>query len=328
VTNAAKSGPARGGVVHRNAALLAGGERTTRQAVPVVAHLDASERSEWWAAFKQQLKELGYVEGRDVTFETRTANGALEQLRPMALELVRLKVDVIVTSGTSAAMAAKRATSRIPIVMATGTDQGEPRSRGQSQTTGRQCHRPVHVTSELAGKRFELLRQFVPNTSRLAVLWHAENVSSMASIRDIEIVAAKSSVTLQPVGVSSAEELADAFSAMSRERAQAVIVIQTPLMYAERSRIAQLALKTRLPSMFGAAEYVVVGGLLSYAPSYPELYRHAAVYVDKILKGANPGELPIEEPNAFELVVNLGTARTLGLSIPAALLARVTRAIQ
>jgi len=295
---------------------------------PVIAHLDASERSEWWAAFKQRLKELGYVEGRDVTFETRTAKGSLEQLRPMAQELVRLKVDVIVTSGTSAAMAAKRATSKVPIVMATGTDQVSLGLAASLRQPGGNVTGLSTITSELAGKRFELLRQFVPNVSRLAVLWHAENVSSMASIRDIEIAAGKSSVTLQPVGISSAEELADAFSAMVRERAQAVIVIQTPLMYAERSRIAQLALRSRLPSMFGAAEYVVAGGLLSYAPSYPELYRRAADYVDKILKGANPGELPIEEPNAVELVVNLGTARSLGISIPVALLASVSRVIQ
>jgi putative tryptophan/tyrosine transport system substrate-binding protein len=184
------------------------------------------------------------------------------------------------------------------------------------------------ITSELAGKRFELLREFVPNISRLAVLWHAENVASMASIRDIEVAAGKASITLQPVGVSSADELTDAFAAMIRERTQAVIVIQTPLMYAERSRIAQLALKNRLPSMFGAAEYVIAGGFMSYAPSYPDLYRHAAVYVDKILKGANPGDLPIEEPNAVEMVVNLATARALGISIPPAMLARVNRVIQ
>lgn len=295
---------------------------------PIVAYLDASERLEWWAAFKLQLNELGYVEGRNVTFETRTAKGALEQLRPMAQELVRLKVDVIVTSGTAAAMVAKRATSKIPIVMATGTDQvslGLAASLGHpgGNVTGLST-----ITSELAGKRFELLREFVPNISRLAVLWHAENVASMASIRDIEVAAGKASITLQPVGVSSADELTDAFAAMIRERTQAVIVIQTPLMYAERSRIAQLALKNRLPSMFGAAEYVIAGGFMSYAPSYPDLYRHAAVYVDKILKGANPGDLPIEEPNAVEMVVNLATARALGISIPPAMLARVNRVIQ
>jgi putative ABC transport system substrate-binding protein len=132
---------------------------------------------------------------------------------------------------------------------------------------------------------------------------------------------------LQPVGINGGAELPDAFSAMTREHAQGVIVVQTPLMYAERSRIAELALQNRLPSMSGAAEYVIAGGLLSYGPSYPELYRHAALYVDKILKGANPGNLPIEQPNAVELVINMKTARVLGISVPPSMLARVTRVI-
>jgi len=161
----------------------------------------------------------------------------------------------------------------------------------------------------------------------VAVLWHAENVSSMASIRDIETAAAKAAVALQPVSVGSGEELADAFAAMGRERAQGVIVVQTPLMYAERKTIAGLALKGRLPSMFGAAEFVDAGGLVSYGPSYPELYRRAAIYVDKILRGASPGALPIEEPTAVELVVNASTAKALAITIPPAMLARVSRVI-
>jgi len=300
----------------------------TAKRIPVVAHLDASERAEWFAALKRQLKDLGYVEGSTIAYETRTANGALDQLRPMAQDLVRLKVDVIVTSGTSAAMAAKRATSKIPIVMATGTDQvslglAASLAHPAGNLTGLST-----ITSELSAKRFELLRELLSNKpARVAVLWHAENVSSMASIRDIETAATKAAVALQPVSVGSGEELADAFAAMGRERAQGVIVIQTPLMYAERKTIAGLALKGRLPSMFGAAEFVDAGGLVSYGPSYPELYRHAAIYVDKILRGANPGDLPIEEPTAVELVVSASTAKALGITIPSAMLARVSRVI-
>ncbi|HEX4233817.1 MAG TPA: ABC transporter substrate-binding protein [Caldimonas sp.] len=305
-------------------ATFAGAQRGRK--IPIVAHLDASVRSEWFAAFKHQLQDLGYVEGSTVAFETRTANGALDQLRPMAQELVRLKVDVIVTSGTAAALAAKRATTKIPIVMATGTDQVSLGLAASLAHPGGNLTGLSTITSELSAKRFELLRELLANrVTRMAVLWHTENVASMASIRDIETAAMKAAVTLQPVGVGSGDELAEAFAAMTREHAQGVIVIQSPLMYAERKKLAELALKSRLPSMFGAAEYVDAGGLASYAPSYPELYRHAAIYVDKILKGANPGDLPIEEPNAVELVVNASTARALGVTIAPVLLARVTR---
>jgi len=264
----------------------------TRQAL--VGLLDASDRSEWWDAFRQQLRELGYIEGRNVGFETRLAKGELESLPAMARELVRLKVNVIVTSGTSAALAAKRATGTIPIVMATGTDQvslglAASLARPAGNVTGLST-----LTSELMAKRFELVHELIPNLSRLAVLWHSDNMASMASIRDLEAVAARSRVALQTIGVGSAEELTAGFSSLAREHAEALIVVQTPLMYTERNAIAGLAIKHRLPSMFGASEYVAAGGLLSYAPSYPELFRRAAVYVQKILKGANPGELPIE----------------------------------
>ncbi len=294
----------------------------------VIGLLDASDRLEWWDAFRQQLRELGYIEGRNVSFETRLAKGDLELLPAMARELVRLKVNVIVTSGTSAALAAKRASSTIPVVMATGTDQvslglAASLARPAGNVTGLST-----LTSELMGKRFDLVHELIPNMSRLAVLWHNDNLSSMASVRDLEPVAARSRVALQTVGVRSAEELTDAFSSMTRERAEAVIVVQTPLMYTERNEIARLATKHRLPSMYGAAEYVVAGGLMSYAPSYPELFRHAAVYTQKILKGANPGDLPIEQPTTFELVINANTARALGIAVPPSMLARASRVIR
>jgi putative tryptophan/tyrosine transport system substrate-binding protein len=294
----------------------------------VIGLLDASDRQEWWEAFRQQLRELGYIEGRNVSFETRLAKGDLELLPAMARELVRLKVNVIVTSGTSAALAAKRASSTIPVVMATGTDQV---SLGLAASLARPAGNVTGLstqTSELMGKRFDLVHELVPNISRLAVLWHNDNLSSMASVRDLEMVAARSRVALQTVGVRNAEELGDAFSSMTRERAEAVIVVQTPLMYTERNEITKLATKHRLPSMYGATEYVVAGGLMSYAPSYPELFRHAAVYTQKILKGANPGDLPIEQPTTFELVINANTARALGIAVPPSMLARASRVIR
>ena len=295
---------------------------------PLIGLLDASDRSEWWDAFRQQLRELGYVEGRNVRFDTRLAKGDLELLPAMARELVRLKANVIVTSGTSAALAAKRASNTTPIVMATGTDQvslglAASLARPAGNVTGLST-----LTSELMGKRFDLTRELIPSMSRLAVLWHNDNLSSMASVRDLETVAARSRVVLQTVGVRSADELSDAFSSMTRERAEAVIVVQTPLMYTERNEITKLAMKQRLPSVYGASEYVIAGGLMSYAPSYPELFRHAAVYVQKILKGANPGDLPIEQPTTFELVINANTARALGIAMPPAMLARASRVIR
>ncbi|HEY3636040.1 MAG TPA: ABC transporter substrate-binding protein, partial [Caldimonas sp.] len=191
---------------------------------------------------------------------------------------------MIVTSGTAAALAARRASTRVPIVMATGTDQVSLGLAASLSHPGGNVTGLSTITSELAAKRFELLHECIPSLTKVAALWDLDNVASMASIRDIEAVAGKSQVTLLPVGVGAGSELPEAFSTMTRERVQGVIVIQTPLMFADRKKIAELAITHRLPSMFGAAEYVADGGLLSYAPSYPELYRRAAVYVDKILK--------------------------------------------
>jgi putative ABC transport system substrate-binding protein len=258
----------------------------------------------------------------------RVAKGELELLPGMARELVRLKASVIATSGTSAALAAKRATTTIPIVMATGTDQV---SLGLAQTLshpGGNVTGLSTLTSELMAKRFELVHELLPNLKRLAVLWHNENVSSMASVRDLEAATSKAKVTLQTVGVAGPEDLAAAFSSMVQQRAEALMVVQTPLMFTERNLIAELALKNKLPSMYGASEYVASGGLMSYAPSYPELFRRAAVYVHKILNGANPGDLPIEQPSTFEFVINKRTAKALGIVVAQSMLARASRVVE
>jgi len=294
----------------------------------LIGLLDASDRTEWWDAFRKQLSELGYIEGRNVRFELRIAKGDLDLLPGMAREMVRLKPNVIVTSGTSAALAVKRATSSIPIVMATGTDQVSMGLVASLARPGGNVTGLSTLTSELMAKRFELLRELLPSMKRLAVLWHTDNLSSMASVRDLEAAAARSMVTLQTVGVGSAEELSDAFSAMTREHADAVIVVQTPLMYTERGRITQLAIKHHLPSMYGAAEFVLIGGLLSYAPSYADIFRRAALIVQKILNGAKPGDLPIEQPTTFEMEGNLKTAKELGLAIPQSFLLRANKVIQ
>lgn len=215
----------------------------------LIGLLDASDRLAWWDAFRQQLRELGYVEGRNVSFETRLAKGELELLPAMARELVRLKVSVIATSGTSAALAAKRATATIPIVMATGTDQVSLGLAASLAHPGGNVTGISTLTSELMAKRFELLHELLPAMKRMAVLWHNENISSMASVRDLEAVASNAKVALRTVGVGGSEDLEATFASMTRERCEALIVVQTPLMYTQRKEIGELAMKHRLPSM-------------------------------------------------------------------------------
>ena len=294
----------------------------------VIGLLDAGERLEWWEAFRQQLRELGYVEGRNVTFEQRYAKGNLDALPGLAKELVQRKVAVIVTGGAAAAVAAERATRTIPIVMASGTDQVSLGLAANLSRPGGNVTGLASINSDLMAKRFELLREIAPKMSRLAVLWHADNAPSMASVRDLEASAAKSRVGFQSFGIRSAEDLADVFSAMAKDRFDGLIVVNSPFIYAERTRLVDLALKYKVPTMYGAAEYAEAGGLVSYAPSYSKMFRQAAIYVDKILKGANPSDMPIEQPTTIELVINANAARSIGVAIPASMLARANRVIQ
>jgi putative ABC transport system substrate-binding protein len=184
------------------------------------------------------------------------------------------------------------------------------------------------LNADLMAKRFGLLREVAPKASRLAALWHGDDAPSTSFVRALEGAAARSKVALQSFGIRSAEELTEAFSAMARERIEALVVVNSPFLYAERRRIAELAVKQKIPAIYGSAEYVEAGGLMSYAPSYPEMFRHAAIYVDKVLKGANPATMPIEQPTVFELVFNLNAARAIGITIPSSMLARANRVIQ
>ena len=294
----------------------------------VIGLLDAGERLEWWAAFRRQIRELGYVEGQTVAFEQRFAGGSYERLPTMAQELVRLKVSVIVTSGSAAAEVAKRVTSSVPIVLATGDD---PVGAGLVASFARPGGNITGVTSistGLTGKRLQVLRESFPKLSRLAALWHRDNASSARQVQELQSAARAAKVALQVLGVKTVDEFPAAFSAMTQERAQAVFVISDPFVFNERRRLAELTLKHRLPSMHGPSEYVDAGGLIAYAPSYPDLFRRAAIYVDKILKGAKPADLPIEQPTTFDLVINLKTAKALGVTMPRALLLRANRAIE
>lgn len=294
---------------------------------PVIGLLDGGERLAWWTAFRQQMHELGYVDGKSVAYEGRFAKGKLEQLPSMAQELVRLEVALIVTSSSAAAQAASRATDKIPIVTASTADHVSIGLAASLARPGGNVTGVSSIASELTAKRLELLQEILPKMSRLAVLWQSDNLGSRTAVRDLERACRSAKVSLQNVGVKKAEEIAGAFSAATRERADAIFVILAPLTYGERQRIGELALKHNLPSMHGGAEFAAAGGLVSYGASYPDLFRRAAVYADKILKGAKPGELPIEEPTRFEMVLNLKTAKALNIRLPSAVLLRADRVI-
>lgn len=263
----------------------------------------------------------------DQIFEARSADGKPERLAALAAELVRLKVDVIVTSGAPAHPAARRATATIPIVMATGSD---PVGLGLVASLARPGGNVTGITSlnrELSAKRLELARELAPGASRLAIL-----ASSFATvdpyIRDTQAAAPALGVRLQVVRVGTPTDLDGAFATIASERPAALLVVPGPMFFAERRRLAELAVKHRLPTVYSLREHAEAGGLIAYGARLTELFRRAAGYVDKILKGAKPGELPIEQPTTFELVVNQRTAKQLGLTIPSSLLARADQIIQ
>ena len=295
---------------------------------PAIGLLDAGERLDWWAALRKRLGELGYVEGQDVSYEARFARGNLDRLPALAQELVRLRVAVIVTSGNAAALEARRATHKIPIVTATGADHVTHGLAVSFARPGRNVTGMTSIANDLTRKRFDLLREILPGMSRLAVLWHSENLGSAGAISELESATESAKVALQNLGITTATEIAEAFPAATGAHADAMFVVAGPLLFSERRRIAELALKNRLPTMHGPSEYVEAGGLVSYAPNYADLFRNAASYVDRILKGAKPGELAIQRPTNFELAVNMKTARALGVKIPQSLLLRASRVIE
>ena len=253
--------------------------------------------------------------------------GHVDRLPRLAAELVRLPVDVIVAGGGEAASAAKQATATIPIVMATG---GDPVQRGFAQSLARPGGNLTGLSSlsaQLHGKRLELLRAFLPKVSRVAVLSDDTPTSRMA-VRDVEAAARALKIELHSLAARDASQLHGAIAAARRERVGALVVVASPALFLARKRIAELALTHRLPTAVGGREYAESGGLFSYAVSYPDLFRRAARYVDRILKGARPADLPIEQPTRLELVINLQTAKALGLTVPPAVLARADELLQ
>jgi len=283
-------------------------------------------------AFRQGLREFGYVEGRNVVMEYRDANGKDDRLPSLAAELAALKVDVIVTNGgTLAALAAQRATKALPIVFVAA---GEPVSSGLVTSLARPGSNVTGLSllfPELVGKCLEQLKLAVPGVSRMAVLEQPGAVPERTRkeiLNGADVAARALGVRLQIVGAQTPADIDGAFSELHRARANGLAVLSTPMFASERRRIVDLAAKGRLPAVYSFRVYVDAGGLMSYGPSVPEMARRAAVYVDKILKGAKPADLPVEQPTKFELAINLKTARALGLTIPPSLLARADQVIE
>jgi putative tryptophan/tyrosine transport system substrate-binding protein len=279
-------------------------------------------------AFRQGLRELGYVEGKDIVIEERYAEGKLDRLRQFAAEFVRLKVDVIVTAAPSSTRAAKQATSTIPIVMAFDDD---PVANGLVASLARPGGNITGLSTlspEISGKQLELLKEIVPRLSRVAVLGTSTLPSYTALKKEMEPAAGTFKVQLQILDVRASNDIESAFREARNSRAGALIVLASPILESHRKEITDLAVKNRLPTMYWAAEWVEAGGLITYGPSLTDLYRRAAFYVDKILKGAKPADLPVEQPTKFELVINLKAAKQIGLTIPPNVLARADRVIK
>ena len=282
-------------------------------------------------AFREGLRERGYVEGQNIVIEYRSADGKIERFPGLASELVRLKVDVIVAANSPAARAAQQATTTIPVVVPVMADPvGDGLVASLAQPRGN-ITGLAFLGPELVPKRLELLKEAVPKVSRVAALWHAGGYSEPTTrdmVKRTEAAARTLGVQLQLVGVRGPDELDRAFSTMTRERADALIVFPSPMLFNERRRIVDLALQHRLASISVGSQFVELGGLIAYGPSIPDLVRRAATYVDKILKGAKPADLPVEQPTKFELAINLKTAKALGLKIPESLLLRADEVIQ
>ncbi len=281
-----------------------------------------------WEPLRQGLLELGYVEGRNLVLETRRAEGHSERWPELAAELVRLKVQVLVIAGTPAALAAKRATTAIPIVMA---PTGDPVSTGLVASLaepGGNVTGLMQLGPGLAAKRLELLKEVVPRLSRVAFLWNPANVDQKSHLREAQAGARALGMTLQSIEVSRGEELERALAAMLHTHPGALLITGDTVHQARIDRIIAFGAQQRLPVMYQLKENVERGGFISYGPLRDDLIRRAAVYVDKILKGARPAELPVERPTKFELVINMKAAKALGLTIPPALLLRADQVLE
>jgi ABC-type uncharacterized transport system substrate-binding protein len=277
-------------------------------------------------AFRQGLREFGHIEGQDIVIEYRWAEGRYDRFPELAAELVRLKVDVILTAGTPGALAAKQATRTIPIVMAVVADALAYQLVATLAQPGGNVTGLSTLARDLQGKQLEFLKEIVPRLSRIAVLVNPSNPFN--DVLGREQVQQALRLKLELFEVKAAEEFEAVFAAIARQRPDALFMIADRFLLAHRARIVAFAARQRLPGMYPYKEFVEAGGLVSYAPSYPEMFRRSATYVDKILKGAKPADLPVEQPTKFEFVINLKTAKALGLTIPQSVLLRADQVIE
>jgi len=284
-----------------------------------------SERIE---AFRQGLRELGYVEGKNIGIEWRYGEGKLDRLPTLAAELVRLKADVIVTAGPQATRCAKEATVTIPIVMGFDNDPVGSGFVASLAQPGGNITGLSTLAPEISGKQLELLKEIIPKLSRVAVLGDSNEPGNAQALKAVELTAEAFQVQLQYLDVLDLKGIESSFRSASKQRAGAVLVLAGPVMPAHRIEVINLAAKNRLPAMYFRSDFVEAGGLMTYNVNYNDLFRRAASYVDKILKGAKPADLPVEQPTKFELIINLKTAKQIGLTIPPNVLARADRVIK
>ena len=298
--------------------------------VPRIGYLSPGVPSDSYSReeFQQGLRGLGYVVGKNILIEYRYSEGKVERLPELAEELVRLKVDVFVTIGTPPSQAAKAATTTIPIVMALISDPVGAGLVASLARPGGNVTGLSTVSQDLSGKRLELLKETIPKVSRVAVLYDPNDPAKVAEFKETEVAARPLRVQLQSLQVRSIDEFEAAFKGATRAKAGSVLVLPTALSNTHRKRIAELAAKNHLPTMWATSQLMDGGGLMSYGPDYGDLYRRAATYVDKILKGAKPADLPVEQPMKFEFVINLKTAKQIGLTIPPNVLARADKVIK
>jgi putative tryptophan/tyrosine transport system substrate-binding protein len=298
--------------------------------LPTIGFLGQSTRSassEWVAAFVERLRELGWFEGRNVAIDYRWAEGRTEGLPEIATDFLRRKVDIIVTSGTPQVLAAKQATSVIPIVFATAGDPVGTGIVASLARPGGNITGLATLATELAGKRLELLREVVPGLARLAIMGNVANPFTELELAEVQAAAGTIDLKVERLEIRRAQDITPAFEAL-KDRADALYVCADALTNTNRIRISILAVGERLPTMHHTRDYVEAGGLMSYGPNYPDLFRRASDYVDKILRGTKPGDIPIEQPTKFDLIVNLTTAKALGLTVPASLLTRSNEVIE
>jgi putative ABC transport system substrate-binding protein len=312
------------------APLAAGGQQPGKVYRVGILTNKASDPAEvrLWQAFRSGLRERDWIEGQNILIEFRAAEGNTARLPQLAADLVRLKVDLIVARSSIWVQAAKEATSSIPIVFLSHADPVGTGHVTSLAKPGKNITGLAVLMTDLAPKELELLISAVPVAKRIAVLWNPDTPSHTLALKAVEEAGRTLRVQLQAVGARTEAELEGAFGTMARARAQAVLVLGAAAFLAERQRVAELAIKHRLPTMSNLKEVVEAGGLMSYGPDWDELYRRGAVYVDKILKGAKPGDLPVEQATKFELVINRKTAKALGLTIPPSLLARADHVIE